>query len=194
MIRVATQADEHAAMQTILLAFNNDPAVRWTWPDPVDFFENFPRFASAFAGKAFTHGSAWCVDDAAMGLLGVTLWLPPGVEPDEAAVDQSLRACLSPARQDEVFGVLEQMGAYHPAEPHWYLPLLGVDPFRQGQGHGAALMKHATRVFDQAGQVAYLESTNPKSVGLYERHGFELLGRIQEGSSPPIFPMVRAPR
>lgn len=194
MVRTATQADHIAAMQTIMLAFSTDPAVRWTWPNPVDFLEHFPKFASAFAGKAFAHGSAWCIDDAAMGLAGVALWLPPGIDPDEAAVDQSLRACLSDARQAEVFGVLDQMGSYHPTEPHWYLPLLGVDPFRQGQGHGAALMRHATRVFDEAGQVAYLESTNPKSIGLYERHGFELLGCIQQGSSPPIFPMVRAPR
>jgi GNAT superfamily N-acetyltransferase len=29
---------------------------------------------------------------------------------------------------------------YHPAEPHWYLPLIGVDPAHQNNGHGAALM------------------------------------------------------
>lgn len=34
----------------------------------------------------------------------------------------------------------------------------------------------------------------PRTRGLYERHGFELLGTIQVGTSPPIFPMLRTPR
>jgi hypothetical protein len=30
------------------------------------------------------------------------------------------------------------MSGYHPDEPHWYLPLLGVDPLRHGKGLGSA--------------------------------------------------------
>jgi GNAT superfamily N-acetyltransferase len=93
-----------------------------------------------------------------------------------------------------VFGVLEQMDAYHPAEPHWYLPMIGVDPARQGKGYGSALLKHALARCDRDDKLAYLESSNPKNIPLYKRHGFELLGTIRVGSSPPLFPMVRKPR
>jgi hypothetical protein len=31
-------------------------------------------------------------------------------------------------------------------------------------------------------------------VPLYERHGFEVLGSIQAGSSPTVVPMLRRPR
>ena len=86
------------------------------------------------------------------------------------------------------------MGRYHPSEPHWYLPLMGVDPFHQGRGLGSALMQHALVPCDRDHALAYLESTNPKNIPLYERHGFELLGTIQVGTSPPIFPMLRKPR
>jgi ribosomal protein S18 acetylase RimI-like enzyme len=86
------------------------------------------------------------------------------------------------------------MASYHPPEPHWYLPLLGVDPTRQGQGVGSALLQHATARCDQAGQLAYLESSNPANVPLYERHGFEIVGQIQAGTSPTFHPMVRKPR
>jgi hypothetical protein len=41
---------------------------------------------------------------------------------------------------------------------------------------------------------AYLESTNPRNVSFYRRHGFEVLGTIQVGSSPPLIPMLRPPR
>jgi len=30
-------------------------------------------------------------------------------------------------------------------------------------------------------------------VSLYPRHGFEVIGTIQVGDAPPIFPMVRQP-
>ncbi len=55
-------------------------------------------------------------------------------------------------------------------------------------------MRHALARCDEAGQLAYLESTNPRSVPLYERHGFRVLGRIQVGSSPVLLPMLRTPR
>lgn len=84
--------------------------------------------------------------------------------------------------------------SYHPEEPHWYLPLLGVDPLHHGKGLGSALMKHALAVCDQDNKFVYLESSNPKNIPLYERHGFEVLGTIQVSASPPIFPMLRKPR
>ncbi len=42
--------------------------------------------------------------------------------------------------------------------------------------------------------MAYLESTNPLNVPLYERHGFEVVGTIEVGDAPAVYPMVRRPR
>ncbi|RZL10213.1 MAG: GNAT family N-acetyltransferase [Rubrivivax sp.] len=190
MILTATSGDEDAVVQTLTLAFSADPAVRWTWPDPTQFLEHFPRFVRAFGGHAFRRGSAYRVD----GNEGAALWLPPGVQPDDEAIDAVLSSCLSSQRLKEVMSVMEQMGGYHPGGDHWYLPLIGVDPFYQGRGHGAALMKDVLRQCDEAGHLAYLESTNPRNIGLYERHGFVVLGRIQQGDSPTIVPMLRQPR
>jgi ribosomal protein S18 acetylase RimI-like enzyme len=86
------------------------------------------------------------------------------------------------------------MSSYHPSEPHWYLPLIGVDPTLRGKGYGSSLMEHALIQCDHDKKPAYLESSNPKNMTLYERHGFELLGTIQVEASPPICPMVRKPR
>jgi hypothetical protein len=36
--------------------------------------------------------------------------------------------------------------------------------------------------------------TNPRNISLYRRHGFDVLGTIQAGSSPPLVPMLRQPR
>jgi len=96
--------------------------------------------------------------------------------------------------QDEVFAFIEQMDKFHPKEPHWYLPMIGVDPTQQNKGYGAMLMKHALAVCDREGLPAYLESSNPRNITLYLRHGFEIAGTIQAGSSPAMFPMRREPR
>ena len=79
-------------------------------------------------------------------------------------------------------------------EPHWYLPLVGVEPNAQGRGLGGALMRHAVARCDQEDAPAYLESSNPRNISLYERHGFEVMGEIQMGSAPPVTPMLRQPR
>jgi GNAT superfamily N-acetyltransferase len=188
VIRTAIAADEAVAIDAIVLAFSADPAARWTWRDPHQYLTYFPRFVKAFGGKAFTHGSAYTVD----GYSGAALWLPPDVEPDEEAMTALLESSVPEQILNDV-SVLEQMGRYHPNEPHWYLPLMGVDPVQQGKGLGSALMQHALIACDRDHKLAYLESTNPRNVPLYERHGFELLGTIQVGTSPPIFPMLRKP-
>ncbi len=190
IIRTATASDEAPATAVVALAFGADPAARWTWPDPQQYLTHFPTFVKALGGNAFAHGSAYYVD----GYAGAALWLPPEVGPDEDALITLLQRTASAPAQKDVFAVFEQMGRYHPQEPHWYLPLIGIDPFQQGKGHGTALMKHALLPCDRDHTLAYLESSNPKNIPLYERHGFELLGTIQAGTSPPIFPMLRKPR
>ena len=71
---------------------------------------------------------------------------------------------------------------------------MGVDMAHQGQGYGSLLLKHTLALCDRDHVSAYLESTNPKNIPLYERHGFELLGTIQIGNVPPMFPMLRKPQ
>jgi ribosomal protein S18 acetylase RimI-like enzyme len=68
-----------------------------------------------------------------------------------------------------------------------------VDPAQQGRGHGDALMWYALERFDREKLPTYLESTNPRNISLYRRHGFQDLGRIQVGTSPTLVPMLRRP-
>lgn len=189
-VRALAPVEEGAAIATIVLAFAADPMTRWTWPNPDQYLAAMPRMARAFGGRGFAHGSALATD----GYTGVALWLPPGVEPDEAGLSAVMQSTVSPSRLQDGAGIFEQMAAYHPHEPHWYLPLIGVDPAHFGEGHGDALMSHVLARCDRERVPAYLESTNPRNISLYRRHGFERLGTIQAGSSPPLVPMLRKPR
>jgi len=188
-VRTATPTDIDRCVATIVLAFSGDPAARWAFSDPHMYFSIFPRFVRAFGGKAFDHGSAHHIAGCA-----AALWIPPGVEPDEEALVALVESAVAARDREAVFGVFEQMGAFHPKEPHWYLPLIGTDPAKQGNGFGSELLRHALAICDQQSMPAYLEATSARNVPLYQRHGFEALGTIQVGSSPPITPMLRKPR
>lgn len=189
-IKTATASDEASVVAVMLLSFSTDPAARWTWPDPQQYLEHFPKFVEMLGGKAIAHGSAYCIDVCA----GAALWLPPGVGPEEEKLTALFERTAGSSAKKDALAVFEQMGRYHPQEPHWYLPFIGVDPKQQGKGYGAALMQHTLIPCDHDRMLAYLESSNPKNIPLYERYGFELLGTIQVGASPPIFPMLRKPK
>lgn len=178
------------AIQALTLAFVRDPVMRWLFPSPQAYLTHFPKFAEAFGAPAFGAGTAWRSDDAS----GVALWFPSGVHPDAEAIAAAVFGAIAPAQHADAVGVMEQMGAFHPQEPHWYLAILGVDAARQGQGLGAQLMRDALARCDEEGLIAYLESSNPANVSLYQRHGFEVVGEIQAGDSPVSFPMLRPAR
>jgi ribosomal protein S18 acetylase RimI-like enzyme len=189
-IKSATASDKDFAIDTIVASFSADPAARWVYTDEQRYQANFPTFVKAFAGAAFEHGSADCV----AGCSAAALWLPPGIHADENALNALIQRSVSQRDQKDVFALFEQMANCHPAEPHWYLPMIGVAPGEQGNGYGTALLRHALERCDADDRVAYLEATTPQSLRLYERHGFERVGTIQVASSPPMFPMLRKPR
>ncbi len=191
IIKTATNTSDETSIIDVLVRANNaDPAACWIWPDSHQFLMHFPSFVSAFGGKAFEHESAHYVD----GYVGAALWLPPDVHPNEEKLISLVQRTVSEPIQRDFFPVFEQMGRYHPSEPHWYLPLMGVDPSQQGKGFGSALLKHMLIQLDRENKLVYLESSNPRNISLYKRHGFEILGTIQIGTSPPITPMLRRPK
>jgi GNAT superfamily N-acetyltransferase len=110
--------------------------------------------------KAFTHGCAYYVD----GYAAAALWLPPDVLPHEDMLSSIFQRSVSEQIQKDVITVFDPMGRYHPSEPHWHLPLMGVDPLEQGKGFGSALMQLGLIQCDRDNTFAYLESSSPRSV------------------------------
>jgi GNAT superfamily N-acetyltransferase len=188
-VNTLSAADEDRAIATITIAFSNDPVTRWAFHDANAYMSYFPRFVMALGGAAFGEGTAHSID--ACG--GVALWLPPGVESDGETLGALLVEAVPAAEQEEFLGFMGQVEEFHPTDPHWYLPIIGVDATKQSRGYGSALLAHALERCDRDRLPAYLEATSPQSKTLYERHGFEEIGVIQEGASPPMWPMLRPP-
>ena len=154
----AGPSDAARVIDMLMLAFAADPPNRWLFPDAHDYVRNFPKFVQGLGGSAFANGTAFMTSDCS----GAILWLAPNVGPDEEAPHASSRRTSrgqagGPRRRDG------RMGGYHPQEPHWYLPFIGVDPSRQGAGIGAALLRPMLEKCDADGLPAYVESSNPKN-------------------------------
>ncbi len=189
-IRAVTEIEAPRAVSTQLMAFSSDPAMRWMWREPHEYLRHFPPFVRAFGGRAFEHGTAYVAGD----FHGGSLWLPAGVVPDGAALEALITETLQEPARSAAPAIIEQMAECHPHEPHWHLAFIGVDPPHQGQGIGAALLRHTLALIDAEGVHSYLESSNPANIPLYQRHGFEVVREIRVGPSPVITPMVRPPR
>jgi len=189
-IRSVTRLDKDRCEAAMTIAFSTDPVARWAWPDPLQYISTFMPLVTLFGGKSHDHGSAHVIGD----FVGVAQWLPPGIQPDDEPIGELFRQNMVEPRLSEVLSLFEQMADFHPAEPHWYLPLIGIDPMFQGRGYGSRLMQHALVACDRDHQPAYLEATCPANRSLYERHGFRVLGEIISGDSPPLFPMLREAR
>jgi ribosomal protein S18 acetylase RimI-like enzyme len=188
--QVTTTRDADRAIGTITVAFVADPAMRWIYPDPSRYLVGFPKLVGALGQGAFEKGTAHEASEFA----GVALWLRPGVQPDPALLGRVIEATVDPRQVPRLIAVLEALDRWHPPEPHWYLPFIGVDTPRQRTGLGSELLRHALEEIDAEHAPAYLETANPGNVPLYRRHGFELATTLELPSAPPLFPMVRPAR
>jgi ribosomal protein S18 acetylase RimI-like enzyme len=188
-IHTAKDIDSDRLLATAVLSFSTDPFVRWAAADPYHYLTHYPALVRPFLAQALRNRTAYY----SQAFSGVVLWLPPGVSVDEQAVAAAVKILAPASMQGETFAILEQMSSYHPTQPHWYLPLMGVEPQHQRQGLGSALLKHALIACDSGNHLAYLEASSHQNLALYERHGFGVIGTIQVGSSPPMFPMLREP-
>jgi len=190
---VATITDEvevDRAIATLVLAFVTDPVARWMYDDPHQYLLHISRLFRALGTSSFEEGAAQRTVDG----LGVALWLPPGIHSDDGPLEAVIAESIGGEKQTEVAAIFEQTEHYRPREPHWYLSLIGVEALHRNKGCGAALLQHRLRQCDREHHPAYLWSSNPLNISLYERHGFKISGTIQVGSSPSIFPMQRCAR
>jgi ribosomal protein S18 acetylase RimI-like enzyme len=188
-IAISPTTEREQAIAVISEAFRNDPVTRWVWPADDAYETGLPRMTEAMSGRAFEHGTAYATSDFG----GVALWLPPGVQSDGDAMGEVMEETVEPELMDDLRGFTEGMAAFHLHGPHWYLPFIAVGPEHQGKGYGSQLMSHGVALADADGLPAYLEATTLDSRRLYEHHGFEVMGEIQFGSSPQLWPMRREP-
>ena len=192
--RPATWADLSAVTETISLAFHDDPAWSWAFPDAARRQEHYAVFWGLAVGSALRY--PWVLMTESCEAAAV--WIPPhGTEmagEDESRLGPMLEELVG-SHASQVMELLARFDAAHPhEEPHYYLSLLGTHPHHAGRGIGMALLAESLDRIDQERMPAYLESTNPDNNRRYQRHGFEAIGSFYPpGSDVPVTTMWRDP-
>lgn len=175
-------------------AFQDDPVWMWVAQDDARRRRHLgPTFAQLIR-KAVAAGTAWT--DAEHG--GVAVWAQPGAW--KATPTEIARLLLPMARAVGVGALrsrleaLSAMERHHPAEPHWYLEVIGTEPHRRGQGIGGRLLAPMIDRLDEQGLAAYLESSKEANLAFYHRLGFEADEPLTLAPGcPPVWPMWRDP-
>ncbi len=181
-------------------AFFDDPLTRWVTPDDTKRARDLPWFF----GKAAVLGDRWGeVYTTGEKVEGNAIWLRPGetkVSLGKMARTGMLTAPfalgLSPfMRFMKIMNTFEHLHDRDAPEPHWYLMVLGVDPPRQGQGVGGALIAPILARADGDKLPCYLETQKQMNVPFYERNGFKVLVEDDiAGGGPHYWTMKRAAR
>ena len=181
-VRRATFDDIPAMAGTLARAFARDPFYSFLAGNAPersqrmrDGWSGILRFGSARLAETYT------TDDHA----GVALWIPPGH--NGPSLLESIRLLRPVARLagwrrlrtvSTAIQALEARHRHHAPVPHFYLSVLGVEPARQGEGVGTALMEPVLARCDRDRIPAYLETATGRNVLLYERLGFDVVEEL----------------
>ena len=138
-----------------------------------------PRFVRTALRYAHSNGEAYTTD----GVEGVALWLPPGRT--KLSFSGMVRSVMilgpfitglpAAMRFNGLMTTLERLHHEHMTQPHWYLMVLGVEPERQNQGVGTALVGPILERADRDGLPCYLETMTESNVRFYGGRGFEVV-------------------
>jgi ribosomal protein S18 acetylase RimI-like enzyme len=196
-VRPFARADLSATVATLARAFDEDPVMRWIFPDERMRRRRLPSFfASSLRGTLRPGGAEVAVLQGRV--LGAAIWLPPGAWRPPlwrqllALPGVALRLGSRMPVASTTYGALLRV---HPDRPHWYLSGIGTDPPAQGTGVGSDLMRSRLIHCDADRLPAYLESSNERNVPFYERHGFSVIGELSiPDGGPTLWLMWRDPQ
>ncbi|MDP6975134.1 MAG: GNAT family N-acetyltransferase [Acidimicrobiales bacterium] len=179
---------------TLAVAFARDPVLSFLFADPGTRPGLLATFFSARLAGGIGIDETLTVD----GLASAAVWVPP-LGPDDPGpdFDAAVAAVVAILGEKEAMAKLAALAPLleaHPHTPHWYLAFVGTRPEGRGRGLASRLIAVVTDRCDAEGIPAYLESSDPANVPLYERHGFAVTGEVEIEGGPTIPLMWREPR
>lgn len=196
VVRPAVDSDLAALTATLARAFDDDPFINWmAMQDRRRARRVFEVMEMSLRDLTFPYGEVYTTD----GAQGGALWTPPGKWHlgllQQLMMLPRLARVTSWKRFLTVSSGFTALERKHPAAPHYYLAVLGVDTEMQGRGLGGQLMRPVLDKCDSEHLPAYLESSKEKNVPLYERNGFKVTEKYQvSNGGPPMWLMWRDPQ
>jgi ribosomal protein S18 acetylase RimI-like enzyme len=189
---LASKLDHASVVQTLALAFQDDPALCWIMPDAERRRERLPLLFSILFKSDLPTG----IILKSAGGESASLWRSPGSA--DTGIWELIRSAIPMMR---VFGsgigrgiaISTALDAHHPKGiSFWYLHFVGVAPDFQGKGWGGAIIRDGLARTAGDRLPTYLETATAENVPLYQRLGFEIIEEwdVPEGG-PHFWSMLR---
>jgi ribosomal protein S18 acetylase RimI-like enzyme len=194
-VRRAAPDDVPRLARLFTAVFANDPIFSWLARKGRSRNKALERFfLRVLKSRTLPYGETWL---AANGLAAAA-WIPPYSPLQTPSLIDDLRmfptvvSLTGFPRLTRGAAMAAAMANAHPAEPCFYLAFIAVAPRLQGAGLGTLLLERTLARVDAARAGAYLENSNPRNLGLYERAGFKVTREIvARRDAPPMFAMWR---
>jgi len=192
-MRKATEADRDAILDTLSRAFAEDPVWGgWAFPDRARAMRQRSAVFGLWVDMTLRYGWVKVTE----GCEAVASWFPPGTGEDTPEDYDRLVRLAHEQLGDHARIFLDGCAIIESsrplAEPHYYLSLLATHDAHRGRGLAASLLDESLALIDRERMPAYLDSTNPKNLPLYERRGFRIIGSYQLPEGPAVDQMWRA--
>ncbi|HZK99443.1 MAG TPA: N-acetyltransferase [Caulobacteraceae bacterium] len=194
----AGEADLDAVAADLADAFTGDVMFDWFLRADARRAEANLRFFKMVIRMAARDGAR--IERPAVGG-GAAVWMPFEALGRVSTIDElralpTLLFATGLGRIARLAALRADMDKHHPMDrPHAYLWFLGVARAAQGRGVGSRLLDVATARLDAQGQGAYLETQTERNIGLYRRHGFEVISEHKaRPDAPPLWSLWRDPR
>ncbi|GAB2649938.1 GNAT family N-acetyltransferase [Kribbella swartbergensis] len=190
-VRRATEADVDAAVRTLARAFEDYPMTR-ACLDPDGYLDRLTQYQRLFlTGIGLPHGRVWITSDSS----AVAAWTTPATPPDAFTPHADAFQRIAGSRAALAAEYEQAMGIFRPREPMWFLAVVGVDPDRQRQGLGRAVISAGLAAADAENSAAFLETQEPANLNFYESLGFTVVAELELPHRGPIhYAMYRPPR
>lgn len=179
------------SVETLALAFQDDPALAWIFPDAATRRRRLPRFFAWGFADHVRHGMILASPEREV----VTLWRRPGKVHHHDP--------LTPAevwRMVRIFGtalgradtVGKHLSRHVPAgEGYLYLRYAAVRPDAQGKGWGGRAIRAGIAEANRIGVDTCLETAEESNIAIYQRLGFAIVDEWQVPGGPRFWTMIR---
>lgn len=190
--------DFRAVAASLALAFAEDPVMHYIFPEPRN---RLGRIADMFRLALKTYSHNGLAESFADGR-ATAIWQSP--DPGKPSFIElflngleaiiKLRSAVQRGNQ-----VQTAMAKAKPAQPHWYLAVLGTEPgyrgsWSQGDSRARRLIMFGLQRCDDDRMPAYLESSNANNLSFYKSFGFNITEELCLPDGPSLWGMWREPQ
>jgi GNAT superfamily N-acetyltransferase len=178
------RSQEEEAIELLTNAFAADPVLAYFGDrQKGERLELIQWFAKVALNYSYKDGQIYTTKS----LEGIAIWIPPGKFPlnDFRLLilgGYALPFKINPSKLLEFISLFLKVEKQHKQNvdrQHWYLFMLGVAPDRRSQGIGSLLLQPILERADRAKLSCYLETSTPRAVRFYQKHGFEIISEIK---------------